>query len=148
MVGIGFDMHRFGGNGPLIIGGVEIPYDKGVIAHSDGDVLIHALIDALSGALGRADIGELFPDTDPSLKGADSVKMLEKVVAEMGDINIVNVDSVIILDKPSLSVYKQKIKDSISRILNIPPERVGIKAKTTEGLFPKAVSAMVTVQLA
>ncbi len=148
MVGVGFDIHRLGGRGPLKLGGIEIPSDKGVIAHSDGDVLIHALIDALLGALGRPDIGDLFPDSDPKWKGADSLEMLKAVLSMIGQINIVNIDAVLIMDNPRLGKYKEQIRRRLSEILDLPVEKIGIKAKTTEGLLRDAISSIVTVQLA
>ena len=148
MVGVGFDIHRLGGRGPLKLGGIEIPSDKGVIAHSDGDVLIHALIDALLGALGRPDIGDLFPDSDPKWKGADSLEMLKAVLSMIGQINIVNIDAVLIMDNPRLGNYKEQMRRRLSEVLDLPVEKIGIKAKTTEGLLRDAISSIVTVQLA
>ncbi len=148
MIGIGFDIHRLGGNGPLRLGGVEIPFDRGLMAHSDGDVLIHALIDALLGAVGGPDIGDLFPDTDPKWKGTDSLEMLKAVLSMIGQISIVNIDAVLIMDSPSLGHYKEQIRQRLSEVLGLPVEKVGIKAKTTEGLLENAISSIVTVQLA
>ena len=147
MVGIGFDIHRFGGEKPLIIGGVFISSDIGVKAHSDGDVLIHALIDALLGATGKGDIGELFPDTDLKWKDADSSQLLRYVLDEIKGFVIENIDAVIVIDEPKLGKYKQQIKENLSKILNIAIDKIGIKAKTSEGLMKDAVSAMVVVEL-
>jgi 2-C-methyl-D-erythritol 2,4-cyclodiphosphate synthase len=134
-IGIGYDVHKLEKGKRLVIGGVEIPFDKGFKAHSDGDVLIHALIDAILGAAGLGDIGEHFPDTDPAYKGIDSKFLLKKtmeLVTPRYTIN--NIDCVIVAEKPRLSPYKEKIKTSLAQLMGIGEDRVNVKAKTEEGL--------------
>ncbi len=134
--GIGFDIHRFEKGRKFIIGGIEIPYEKGLLGHSDGDVLIHSISDALLGALGRPDIGYYFPDTNEKIKGIDSKEILKKVVEFLKEdgYKIVNIDSVIICEKPKILPYSEKIKESLSEIIGIEKERINIKGKTTEGI--------------
>ncbi len=135
-IGIGYDIHRFEENRKLYLGGVEIPFYKGLIGHSDGDVLIHAIIDAILGALGEKDIGQLFPDTDPEYKGISSLKLLEKVIKIVKDkkAKILNIDSVIITEEPKLSPYINSMKRTLSHVLELEESSMGIKAKTNEGL--------------
>lgn len=134
MIGIGYDSHRLKEGGKLIIGGIEIESEFGTIAHSDGDVLIHSLVDALLGAMAIGDIGELFPDTDLKYKDYNSVLFLEEVVNLVKDkgLNIVNIDAVIILEKIKISKYKQQIRGKIAAICNVDVNKVSIKAKTNE----------------
>jgi 2-C-methyl-D-erythritol 2,4-cyclodiphosphate synthase len=134
--GIGFDVHQLAGNKKLILGGIEIPHTKGCIAHSDGDVLIHAICDALLGALGLGDIGAHFPDTDMRYKDIASTKLLAEVnrlIAGKG-FSICNIDSVICLQQPRLREYISSIQTSIAGILEIDPGDVSVKATTTEKL--------------
>ena len=135
-IGHGFDVHAFGGVGPIIIGGVRIPYEKGLLAHSDGDVALHALTDALLGAAALGDIGKLFPDTDPAFKDADSLKLLaavaDKVRAE--GYAILDVDSVIAAQAPKLSPHRDAMRANLAAAMGIPVENVGVKATTTEHL--------------
>ncbi|MCX7759944.1 MAG: 2-C-methyl-D-erythritol 2,4-cyclodiphosphate synthase [Hydrogenothermaceae bacterium] len=135
-VGIGYDIHRFEEGKRLIIGGVEIPFEKGFKAHSDGDILFHALTDALLGAIGYGDIGELFPDTDPSFKDMDSSVFLRKakdIIDEKG-YKISNIDSVIIIEKPKLLPYRERIRENTARVLEVEKSKVFVKAKTNEKL--------------
>jgi 2-C-methyl-D-erythritol 2,4-cyclodiphosphate synthase len=134
MIGIGYDSHRLKKGGRLIIGGIEIESEFGTIAHSDGDVLIHSLVDAILGAMAAGDIGELFPDTDIKYKDYNSVLFLEKVVELIKDkrLKIVNIDTVIILESIKISKYKQIIREKIASICGIEINRVSIKAKTNE----------------
>ena len=120
----------------LILGGVEIPHTKGVLGHSDGDVLLHAITDAIIGALGLGDIGLHFPDNDENLKGIDSSILLKKIDKMMKDkkYEIVNIDSVIVMQKPKLRPYIDEIERNIAKILNIDSELVNVKAKTEEKL--------------
>ena len=135
-IGHGFDVHAFGGEGPIIIGGVRVPYEKGLLAHSDGDVALHALTDALLGAIGEADIGEHFPPSDPQWRGAASHRFLafagERVAARNG--HIAHVDLTIIAEAPKIGPHRPAIKARIAEILAIPVERVSVKATTTERL--------------
>ena len=133
-VGFGYDSHRFAPDRPLVIGGVVIPYEQGLAAHSDGDVLIHAVCDALLGAAGLRDIGTYFPDTDNTWKNVDSTKLLAKVVeliAEKGW-KVNNLDCTLILEKPKMKPYVEQIINKLAELLHIDPDRVAVKAKTNE----------------
>lgn len=135
-VGIGHDTHRLGPGGPLKIGGIELPHDKQLIGHSDADVLLHAITDALLGAAVLGDIGELFPDTDPANKGRDSGEMLraahERLIA--ANFKIVNLDCIVFAEQPKLSPFKNSIRMRIAELLDLPADHVGVKAKTGEGV--------------
>jgi 2-C-methyl-D-erythritol 2,4-cyclodiphosphate synthase len=133
-VGIGYDMHRLEAGESFILAGVEIESDLGTVAHSDGDVLLHSVIDALLGGAGLGDIGEHFPDTDPKYKGADSAELTKvcvEMISEKG-FSIENIDLTIILEKPKISPHKQKLKESLANICGIAPDGVNIKATTNE----------------
>lgn len=133
-IGQGFDLHRLVEGRPLIIGGVEIPYHQGLDGHSDADVLIHAIIDALIGAAALGDIGHLFSDTDPQYAGADSKKLLANVyqlITESGYV-VNNIDSTVIIEKPKLRDYIDTMREVIAKLLNLRLEQVSIKAKTSE----------------
>jgi 2-C-methyl-D-erythritol 2,4-cyclodiphosphate synthase len=136
LVGLGTDLHRMEPGRKLVLGGVEIPFDKGPVGHSDGDVAIHAMIDALLGAAGLPDIGERFPDTDPRYTGIDSRLLLKEVIADLHRLNLqpVNIDLVIQTERPKLSTFKPAIRASIAGLLGLPTERISIKAKTGEGV--------------
>ena len=133
-VGQGYDIHALVPGRRLILGGVEIPHEKGLLGHSDADALTHALIDALLGAAALGDIGEWFPDTDPAYQGADSMLLLEQVREALGDKfwEILNIDATIFAEKPKLSPYKEGIRQNIAEALNLSLEQVNIKAKTAE----------------
>ena len=135
-IGQGFDVHRLVEGRPLILGGVTIPYKYGLLGHSDADVLIHAIMDALLGAIGAGDIGQHFPDTDPSYLGAESTELLKRVnvmVKEAG-FKVVNLDATIIAERPKLAEYLDQMRQNIALIIGIEAELVNIKATTTEGL--------------
>lgn len=135
-VGLGYDVHRLVENRKLILGGVEIPYDKGLLGHSDADVLLHAIMDSLLGACALGDIGKHFPDTDNSFKGISSIELLKKtgeLVLESG-YSINNIDATIIAQKPKVSPYIERMRENISCALNIDIDRINIKATTEEGL--------------
>ncbi len=135
-VGIGYDLHRLEAGRKLIVGGIELPFDKGPAGHSDGDVLAHALCDALLGAAGLGDIGTHFPDTDPKWKGANSLLFLEharKLLAEKR-LAIEHVDAVVILEKPKLGPHFLKMKDALAKSLGVSAEKIHLKAKTNEGV--------------
>jgi len=136
MVGIGYDLHILVKNAKLIIGGIVVDSDIGTIAHSDGDVLIHALVDALLGAAGLGDIGEYFPDTDEKFKNADSKVFLNSTIDLISkhNLKISNIDAVIILEKPKLRNFKNQIKDNLAKLCNINSNQINIKAKTNEKL--------------
>jgi 2-C-methyl-D-erythritol 2,4-cyclodiphosphate synthase len=135
-VGIGNDVHRLVTGRDLVLGGIKIPYEKGLLGHSDADVLIHAICDALLGAAGLGDIGQHFPDTDSEFKDIFSIKLLErthkKLIAQ--GFTIVNIDTTVFAEKPKLSPYKDAMRDMIAHTLNLYPGCVNIKATTTEGL--------------
>lgn len=135
-IGNGYDVHRFEKGRKLIIGGIEIPYEKGLAGHSDADVLVHAVIDALLGAMGEKDIGTFFPDSDMKLKNIDSCILLEKVMEIMKNKNykIINIDSIIVAQKPKMMPYIDEMKKKLSKIMKIKEENIGIKAKTEEML--------------
>lgn len=134
--GIGYDVHRLVSDRALILGGVEIPFELGLAGHSDADVLVHAVMDALLGAAGLGDIGKHFPDTDQQYKGISSLKLLERVYLVLKDngFRVGNVDSVVVAQKPKLAPFIEQMRDNISKILLVPRERVNVKATTTEGL--------------
>ena len=135
-IGLGYDVHAFAQGRKLILGGVDIPFERGLDGHSDADVLVHAIMDALVGAMRAGDIGKLFPDTDPAYKGADSLKLLEevgKLVRERG-YKIVDIDSVLMIQEPKISPHREKMRANIAAALNVPVESVGVKATTTEWL--------------
>lgn len=147
-IGIGNDIHRLIEGRPLILGGVEIPYSKGEEAHSDGDVLVHAIIDAILGACAKGDIGRLFPPSDERYKDADSLQLLKQAVEYTGA-KIINIDSSITLEELKLSPYISAMRERIAEVLSIDIDRVSIKAKTNEGLDEtgkgNAVSAIAVV---
>lgn len=135
-VGHGFDVHQLVEGRPCIIGGVTIPYEKGLLGHSDADVLLHAIADSILGALGLGDIGRHFPDTDPAFKDADSLKLLEQVwvmAAEKG-YRLGNVDATIIAQKPKMAPYIPQMVEVIAKALDAEVEQVNVKATTTEQL--------------
>ena len=135
-VGQGFDVHRLVEERKLILCGVEVPYEKGLLGHSDADVAIHALIDALLGALALGDIGELFPDNDAQWKGADSTELLKKVLAlpAFQEWRISNLDITIIAQKPKLAPYKKAMQQRMAQVMDLEEGRIAIKATTTEKL--------------
>ena len=135
-IGYGWDSHEFRSGIPLRIGGVTLPHDKGLAGHSDGDVLLHALTDALLGAVAAGDIGSYFPPTDKKWKGADSVIFLQEALrrVEQAGYQVENVDSTLILAEPKIGPHAKKIQAQVAKLLKIQPNAVGIKAKTPEGM--------------
>lgn len=152
-VGLGFDIHRLVDSRSLLLGGVKVPHSKGLLGHSDGDVLLHALCDALLGAVGAGDIGTYFPDTDPQWKGAASAKFVEKALELVSrrDLRVANVDAVILTEEPKLAPHRTAIQRSVAQILRIRDDRVNVKAKTMEKLGSigagEAMAATVVVLL-
>jgi 2-C-methyl-D-erythritol 2,4-cyclodiphosphate synthase len=134
--GIGYDLHRLAEGRKLIVGGIELPFDKGPVGHSDGDVLAHALCDALFGAAGLGDIGAHFPDTDPKWKNANSLIFLEHARRLLDEKHFVieHVDAVVILEKPKLGPHFPKMRDTLAKALGVAPEKIHLKAKTNEGV--------------
>lgn len=135
-IGIGYDIHRLEEGRRLVLGGVEIPYIKGLLGHSDGDVVMHAISDAILGALGKTDIGSHFPNTDPAIEGISSSLILDKVRAftESAKMHIANVDCVVIAEEPKIYPFRDKMIKAISGTLKMDPEDVNIKATTNEGV--------------
>lgn len=135
-IGHGYDVHRLTEGRRLILGGVEIPYEKGLLGHSDADVLVHAVMDAMLGALALGDIGKLFPDTSPQYKGADSIELLKKVSEIIADKGyaVGNIDSTIIMQSPKLAPYIDKMRENIANAALCDISRVSVKATTEEGL--------------
>jgi len=134
--GIGYDLHRLAEGRKLIIGGTEVPFDKGPVGHSDGDVLAHALCDALLGAAGLGDIGTHFPDNDPKWKGANSLLFLEQArkLLDQKGLAIEYVDAVVILERPKLGPHYPKMQAALAKSLGVPAEKIHLKAKTNEGV--------------
>ncbi|CAG9000510.1 MAG: 2-C-methyl-D-erythritol 2,4-cyclodiphosphate synthase [Candidatus Celerinatantimonas neptuna] len=135
-IGHGYDVHRFGGEGPLTIAGIKIPYEQGFIAHSDGDVALHALCDALLGALALGDIGHHFPDDDPAYAGIDSRELLKQVYSgiQKNGYRLVNLDLTIIAQAPKMAPYISQMREQIETCLNCGLDAVNVKATTTEQL--------------
>ena len=135
-IGHGYDVHRLCEDRKLILGGVEIPYELGLLGHSDADVLLHAIMDALLGAAALGDIGKLFPDNDNAFLNADSMKLLEKVCAVLNEkgYKIVNIDSTVIAQKPKLKDYILQMRERIAKTCNLDVDYVSVKATTEEGL--------------
>ena len=134
--GIGFDVHQLVEGRKCIIGGVDIPHTHGLLGHSDADVLVHAICDALLGAMGLGDIGTWFPDNDPTFNGIDSLILLGKVREQMekGGFTLVNIDSVVMAERPKINPHREAMKANIARTLGVDVRQVGVKATTTEKL--------------
>ena len=135
-IGNGYDVHKFADDRALIIGGVDIPYEKGLLGHSDADVLVHAIMDALLGATALGDIGKLFPDTDPEYKGISSILLLEKVseLLRENGYKVSNIDSIIVAQAPKMAPYKEQMRINIAKAMQIDVDRINVKATTEEGL--------------
>ena len=135
-IGLGYDIHSLALERKLFIGGIEIPYIKGLMGHSDADVLIHAICDALLGAISEGDIGEHFPDTDPKYQGISSTELLKLVLRLVNKkkYSIANIDAVIIAQEPGMAPFKKRIQENLAKILEIETDVVSIKAKTNEGM--------------
>lgn len=135
-IGIGHDTHRLARGGPLLLGGVEIAHDCHLLGHSDADVLLHALTDAVLGAAAQGDIGQLFPDTDPANRGRSSAEMLQLAYGRIRDagFHVVNVDCIVFAERPKLLPYNLAIRERIAELLGLTPAEVGLKAKTGEGV--------------
>jgi 2-C-methyl-D-erythritol 2,4-cyclodiphosphate synthase len=134
--GIGYDLHRLAPGRPLILGGIEVPFDKGPVGHSDGDALAHAICDALLGAAGLGDIGTHFPDTDPKWKGVSSLLFLENVRERLATVKlrISHIDAVVITENPKLGPHFPAMRTALAKALAIEPHRINLKAKTNEGV--------------
>lgn len=135
-IGMGYDVHRLGVDRDLIIGGVKIPYEKGLIGHSDADVLLHAITDAILGAAAMGDIGKLFPDTDDAFKGADSLVLMDKAYTQVqkNGFSVENIDATIIAQAPKMRPFIDEMRGKIAKVLGVNIDRVNVKATTEEGL--------------
>lgn len=135
-IGMGYDVHRLGADRDLIIGGVKIPYEKGLIGHSDADVLLHAITDAILGAAAMGDIGKLFPDTDDAFKGADSLVLMDKAYTQVqkNGFSVENIDATIIAQAPKMRPFIDEMRGKIAKVLGVNIDRVNVKATTEEGL--------------
>ncbi len=153
-IGIGSDLHRLEAGRRLVLGGVEVDDARGPVAHSDGDALLHAIIDAMLGAAGLGDIGDHFPDSDPQYRGADSRRLLRTAAGLLADrgLRVTQVDATVLLERPKLGPHKQSMREHIAADLDLPAGAVNVKAKTNEGLGPigrgEAVAAEAVVLLA
>ena len=134
--GIGYDLHRLAEGRKLILGGIQVPFEKGPVGHSDGDVLAHAICDALLGAAGAGDLGTLFPDTDPRWKGASSMAFLEEISKVLSGLklHIGHIDAVVIAERPRLGPHFPAMREAMARALQIKPAQISLKAKTNEGV--------------
>lgn len=135
-IGHGYDVHRLTEGRPLILGGVEIPWERGLLGHSDADVLVHAVMDALAGAARLGDIGKLFPDTDPAYAGISSIRLLREVgrLLEARGFSVVNLDATLLAQAPKVGPYRTRMEQNIADALGLAPEQVNLKATTEEGL--------------
>lgn len=135
-IGHGFDVHAFAPGRRCVLGGVDVPCEQGLLGHSDADVLVHALMDAILGALREGDIGKLFPDTDPAYEGADSIELLGRVaeLAAKKGFEIVDCDCTVAAQAPKLGPYREQMRENMARVMGVPVDSVGVKATTTERL--------------
>jgi 2-C-methyl-D-erythritol 2,4-cyclodiphosphate synthase len=135
-VGTGFDVHAFAPGRPLVLGGVTVPHESGLAGHSDADVLVHALMDAIVGALREGDIGKLFPDTDPAYAGISSIELLRRVgeLAASRGYRLLDADTVLVLERPKIAPYREAMREQMAGALGVAVDRIGVKATTTEGL--------------
>ena len=135
-IGIGYDVHKLGTGKEVVLGGVSIPFDKGLIGHSDADVLLHAICDAMLGAAGEGDIGVHFPDNNPLYRGISSIELLRKTkdIVDTKGYRVSNIDSVLVAERPKVSPYRNAMIESIATALEIEPNQVHVKATTNEGL--------------
>ena len=147
-VGQGWDLHRTVADRPLVIGGVKIEHGMGLAGHSDADVLVHAIIDALLGAVADRDIGAHFPDTDPAWRNVRSIELLRRItrrVAQAGW-DVVNVDSTVVAEEPKLGPHRERMRAELAQALEIDPDAVSVKAKTSEGLGPEGAGEAISAQ--
>ena len=137
-IGLGWDRHRLVEGRPLLLGGVEIPHDRGLAGHSDADALLHAAIDAVLGGCGQDDIGTLFPDDDPEHEGADSSRLAERVrrLVTAKGFAVVSMDAVLLAERPKIKPHRAAMRENLARLFDVDPERVNVKAKTGEGVGP------------
>lgn len=141
-IGTGWDVHRLAEGRKFILGGITIPSERGEVAHSDGDVLVHAIIDAILGALAKGDIGSHFPDTDPAFKDADSLQLLSRVLEEdLPPYSIENIDTTVIVQRPKLRDHIDAIRENLANAMHLEISQVSVKAKTAEGILGELGSA-------
>ncbi len=133
-IGLGFDIHRLVEGRDLILGGVTVPFEKGLLGHSDGDVLCHAIGDAILGALCMGDLGTHFPDTDPKYRGVSSLGLLQEIAGKIQEAKIINIDASVICEQPKLAHYIPEMRKNIARVFKVASDQVSVKAKTAEGL--------------
>jgi 2-C-methyl-D-erythritol 2,4-cyclodiphosphate synthase len=147
-IGIGHDTHRLRPGTRLRLGGTDIPHDRELVGHSDADVLLHAVTDALLGAAALGDIGQVFPDTDPANSGRDSAEMLRSALDAVSAVGwqVVNIDCIVFAQRPKLLPYRQAIRERIAEVLSIEPERVGLKGKTGEHVGPVGTEEVISAQ--
>jgi len=147
-VGIGHDTHRLVPGGPLRLGGIDIPHDRRLAGHSDADVLLHAVTDALLGAAALADIGQMFPDDDPANRDRDSAEMAQEALQAVGEAGwrLGNLDCIVFAQRPKIAPHRQEIRDRLAAILGIDPGSVGLKAKTGEGVGPVGQEQIIAAQ--
>ncbi|MCA9269355.1 MAG: 2-C-methyl-D-erythritol 2,4-cyclodiphosphate synthase [Planctomycetales bacterium] len=147
-IGVGHDTHRLAAGGPLYLGGVKIPHDKHAVGHSDADVLLHAIVDALLGAAQLGDIGEMFPNTDPANRGRDSAEMLHQAMQAVRNAGweVINLDCIVHAERPKLSPYKTEIRQRIADVLDLARDQIGLKGKTGEGVGPVGAEEAVMAQ--
>ncbi len=147
-IGIGHDTHRLAEGGPLRLGGVDVPHDKHAVGHSDADVLLHAIIDALLGAANLGDIGEMFPNTDEANRGRDSAEMLQIAMQDvrLAGWEVINLDCIVHAQQPKLSPYKTEIRQRIAEILELTRDQVSLKGKTGEGVGPVGTEEAIMAQ--
>ncbi len=152
-IGQGFDVHRFVADRPLVLCGVTIPYHAGLLGHSDADVAVHAVMDAMLGALALGDIGEWFPDTDPAFKNANSMELLVKIISDehFSTYEVMNLDITIIAEHPKIKPYVDQMRTNLAEVLDCAPDRISVKATTTEGMGfcgrEEGIAAMAVVLL-
>jgi 2-C-methyl-D-erythritol 2,4-cyclodiphosphate synthase len=152
-VGHGFDAHRLVAGRPLVLGGVTVPFERGLEGHSDGDVLLHAVADALLGALGAGDLGRHFPSSDPALAGIDSREILAQVGARLRDAgyDLSNLDATVVAEAPRLAAYLEKMEAVVASVLRVPEDRVNVKVTSTDGLGSigrgEGIAAMAVVSI-
>lgn len=141
-VGVGYDIHRLAKDRPLVLGGVEIPHERGLLGHSDADVVLHAVADAMLGAAGLPDMGDLFPDTDPTYEGVNSRTLLADVMRRISGkgFSVGNIDVIVHAEAPKLSPHKEAMAESIAEVVGTGRDRVSVKAKTNEGVGPVGLS--------
>ena len=147
-IGIGYDIHKFSESRELWLGGIKIPYELGLLGHSDADVLAHAICDALLGAAGMGDIGKLFPDTDPQYKDISSIILLERVTSEIHKkgFTIENIDAIVICEMPKIGPFREEIEEKIAAVLNVDKLRVNVKATTNEKIGEIGKGEAIAVQ--